>query len=296
MIAIFESEAANVIANIAGGIILLGLVALVLALMSYARVRTWAAASGRIIGSEPGFALVQRFKTEPPRNQRVAKITYEFEAVGRTWRSGRILDTGTPGEDQVERLLASYPVGKEVTIRHDRSDPSKSALEINHPPKDLALGCMAAILIILVMAAIAIWLAESGFQTLREWFPDALLQAMIPTAIFGALFFVMFFYFMRRAAEVRRWPQATGKVTLSRVEEFTIRRDKPLRTSRGVRRLRQSFMPLVEYAYEVGGRDYTSRSIWPDTEVSGDRRYAERIAARYPAGKIVFVFYDPADP
>jgi len=57
-----------------------------------------------------------------------------------------------------------------------------------------------------------------------------------------------------------------------------------------------SFMPVVEYTYSVGGRDYSSRSIWPDTEVSGDRHYAERIAARYPVGKIVFVFYDPADP
>jgi hypothetical protein len=296
LLSVFDSEAARVIAMIAGGIILLGVVALVAALASYAKVRTWAPAPGRIIGSQPGFELVQKFKTEPPRNQRVAKIAYEFDANGKTWRSGRILDSGTPPEDQVERLLETYPVGKAVTIRHNPRDPSQSALEINHPPKDLALGCGAAIGIVIVFAAIAIWLAESGFEKLLTWFPRAMLQAMIPTAILGAIFLLAFFYFMRHAAAVRRWPQATGKVVLNSVEEFTVRRDRPVQTMRGRKIMRTSYMPVVEYTYSVGGRDYSSRSIWPDTEVSGDHRYAERIAARYPVGKIVFVFYDPADP
>jgi hypothetical protein len=198
--------------------------------------------------------------------------------------------------DHVDRLLAAYPVGTAVTIRHNPRDPSQSALEINHPPKDLALGCMAGIGILVVFAAIAIWLAESGFENLQGWFPNAILPAMIPTAILGVIFLFVFYYFMRRAAEVRRWPQATGKIVLSRVEEFTIRRDRPRHTMRGRRTLQTGYMPVVEYTYSVGGRDYSSRSIWPGTEVSGGRGYAERIAARYPVGKIVFVYYDPADP
>jgi len=296
LLSVFESEAARVIAMIAGGIILLGVVALIAALASYAKVRTWAPAPGRIIQSSAGFELVQKFRAEQPRNQRVARIAYEFEANGKSWRSGRVLDSGTPPEDQVDRLLAAYPVGKAVTIRHNPRDPSQSALEINHPPKDLALGCMTAIGLVVAFAAIAIWLAESGFEKLQGWFPNAILQAMIPTAILGAIFLLAFFYFMRHAAAVRRWPQATGTIVLSRIEEFTIRHDRPRRTMRGRRTLHRSYMPVVEYTYSVGGRDYSSRSIWPSTEVSGDRKYAERIAARYPVGKIVFVYYDPADP
>jgi hypothetical protein len=277
--AVFESEVARVIAMIAGGVIVLGLIALVAALADYAKVR--------IVQSGSGFDLVQKFKTEQPRNQRVAKITYEFEADRKTWRSSRIRDSGTPPEDQVDRLLETYPVGAAVTVRYKPRDPSQSALEIDHPPKDLAIGCLAAIGIVIVFAAIAIWLAESGFARLRAWFPDAILPAMVPTAVLGAIFLVASFHFMRHASEMRRWPQATGKIVLSRVEEFTIRSNRPRPTPSGRKMLRVSYMPVVEYTYSVGGRDYSSRSIWPGTEVSGDRRYAERVAARYPVGKVV---------
>ncbi|MGD9916240.1 MAG: DUF3592 domain-containing protein [Rhizobiaceae bacterium] len=292
----FDTEAERVIGGIAGGVILLGLVALAAALFKYAQVRRWPQAAGRVLGSSSGFALVQRFKTEAPRNRRVAKIAYEYEVAGKTFRSNRILDSGEPPEEQVDRLVADHPSGKAVTVFYNPRDPAKAALMIEHPPKDLALGCLATCAIIAVMAWAAIWFIDGGVAIVQGWLPDAIIAPMIATAVFGVLFLALFFVFMRRAAAIARWPQATGQITLSKVEEFTIRRDKPLRTSRGLRRMRQSFMPVVEYSYEVGGRDYASRSIWPGTEVSGDRDYASRIAARYPVGKVVFVFYNPADP
>lgn len=296
LLGVFESEAARVIAMIAGGAILLGVVGLVLALASYAKTLTWAPAPGRIIRSEPGFELVQRFKNEPPRNERVAKIVYEFEANRQKFRSGRILDAGKPEQDQVDRLLADYPVGREVTIRHDPRDPSKSALEINHPPRDLAWGCLTAIGLVVACAAAAIWVAESGFQTLRGALPDAILPALLATSFLALAFTVMFVIGRRRAIAITRWPTATGTVTLSRVEEFTVRRDRPNRTWRGRRFTQKGFMPVVEYRYEVGGKAFSSRSIWADTEVSGDEAYATRIAGRYVPGTVVMVLYDPVSP
>ena len=142
--AFLDPPAARVIAKIAGGVILLGVVALVAAKVKYAQVANWPKTSGRILRSEPGFELRRRFKTEQPRNERVAKIAYEFEAKGKTWRSNNILDSGHPPEDQVERLLTDYPKGAPVTVFYNPSDPSKSALEIDHPPKELAIGCLVA--------------------------------------------------------------------------------------------------------------------------------------------------------
>ena len=158
------------------------------------------------------------------------------------------------------------------------------------------MGCLAASAIVVVMAAIAIWLAGPGVGHLQAWFPNAILQAMIPTALLAIAFLAMFFAGKRRAAEIARWPTVTGSIVLSRVEEFTIRRDKMKRTARGMSATRRAHMPVVEYRYAVGGKEYSSRSVWADTEVSGDMAYAQNIATRYQPGMVVMVFYDPADP
>lgn len=291
-----EPPAARVIAGIAGGAILVGLIALAVAKYKYAKVASWARTAGRITSSAPGFELRQRFKTDQPRNERVARITYEFGAAGRLWRSDKILDSGHPPADQVDRLLADYPGGAAVTVLYDPRDPRQSALEIDHPPKDLAMGCLAASAIVVVMAAVAIWLAGPGIGHLQAWFPSAILVAMIPTTLLAIIFVAMFISGARRSAAIARWPTVAGKIVLSRVEEFTMRRDRMKRTSRGMSSTRRAHMPVVEYSYKVGGREYSSRSVWADTEVSGDRAYAEGVAKRYQPGAVVTVLYDPADP
>lgn len=294
--ALFEPQAARVIGGIAAGVVALGLAALVYAKWRYAQVAGWARTSGRILSSAPGFALVQKFKTEQPRNVRVAKIVYEFETGGRTYRSNRILDTGAHQEDQVERLLKAYPAGAAVTVFHDPRDPTQSALEIDHPPKDLAKGCLAATLIVVVFAAIAIWFVSYGFSSLGVLFPNANLPVMLVTGAVGLLLLLVFIGFHRRASAVRRWPTINGRIVSSGIHQFQQRRDEAKRTMRGRRMMQTMYMPVVEYAYSVGGRDLTSRSIWDGTEVSGSQAYAQSIAARYPVGKTVTVHYDPADP
>lgn len=293
---VFEPFEVRLIAGIAGGTILLGLAALAVAMFQYLRVRNWATAKARILSSAPGFELRQKFQTEQPRNVRVAKIIYQFEAAGRTWRSNRILDSGDAAEDQTERLLAAYPVGAVVTIRHDPKDPSKSALEIDHPPKDLAAGCLAATLIVVVFAALGILFVTYGIEGLQQLLPGAILPLTIAGSVIGFLFLLLFIAFHRQAKAVGRWPTINGRIVSSGVHEFQQRRDKPLRTMRGTRMMKTMYMPVVEYSYSVGGRDRSSRSIWDGTEVSGSRSYAQRVADRYPVGRTVTVRYDPTDP
>lgn len=293
---VFEPFEVRLIAGIAGGTILLGLAALAIAMFQYLRVRNWATARARILSSAPGFELRQKFQTEQPRNVRVARITYQFEAAGRTWRSNRILDSGDAPEDQTERLLAAYPAGAVATIRHDPNDPAKSALEINHPPKDLAAGCLAATLIVVVFAVIAILFVTLGIDGLQRLLPDAILALTTAGSVIGLLLLLLFFGFHRRAAAVRRWPTINGRIVSSGIHEFQRRREKPLRTMRGLKMMKTMYMPVVEYTYAVGGRDFSGRSIWDGTEVSGSQSYALSIADRYPVGRTVTVHYDPADP
>lgn len=291
--ALFEPQAARVIGYIAAGTMALGLVATIYAKWIHAKATGWKKAPGRILSSAPGFALVQKFRTEQPRNVRVAKITYEFEVGGRTFRSNRILDTGIHQEDQVERLLKSYPVGAAVTVLHDPRDPSRSALEIVGPPEDLAKGCLAATLIILVGAAIAIWFVSFGVGTLAALFPGANLGVMLVTGVVGILFLLVFIGFHRQAVAARRWPTINGRIVSSAIHQFQKRRE---RTIRGRSSMQTMYMPIVEYAYSVGGRDFTSRSIWDGTEVSGSQSYAQSIVQRYPVGRTITVHYNPADP
>lgn len=296
LLSLLEPPEARTIAWIAGGTILLGFVALAAAMVGYLKVRGWKTAPGRIISSAPGFELRRKLKTEHPRNVRVARIAYQFEANGRTWRSGRVLDSGDTPEDQTERLLAAYPAGAKVTVRYDPRDPSKSALEINHPPKDLALGCLAAILIVVALAAIAILFVNFGFHGLRRLLPDAILPLTIAGLVAGLVFLALFLAFHRRAAQMRRWPTINGRIVSSEVYEFRRPRTDSSRSRRGRSRTETRYMPVVEYTYTVGGRQYSSRSIWDGTEVSGSHAYALSVAQRYPAGGTVTVHYDPAAP
>ena len=293
---VFEPYEARLIAWIAAGIIGLGLAALIYAKILHARVARWPRAQGRILSSEAGFELRQRFKNEQPRNERVAKIAYEYDVDGRKMRSNRILDSGHPPEDQVERLLAAYPKDRPVAVYYNPKDPSQTALEIDHPPKDLAIGCLAATAIVIVFALIAILLVRFGFGTLAILLPDAILPLTLTTFVLGALLLVLFVAFNRQARAAERWPRATGRIDISEIQEFQRMRDKTRSTRHGRTRMETMYMPVVEYSYSVGGKAYSSRSIWDGTEVSGSRAYALRIANRYPAGTVVMVHYDPADP
>lgn len=62
---------------------------------------------------------------------------------------------------------------------------------------------------------------------------------------------------------------------------------------------RTYYVPIVVYAYEVGGVAYQNDVVWaglaPDEE-SGTEVGAESVIAEYPVGASVQVFYDPDDP
>jgi hypothetical protein len=86
-----------------------------------------------------------------------------------------------------------------------------------------------------------------------------------------------------RARASGAWPTVPGKVEWSRIE----------RTPRGYMTY---FRLVIDYRYEVGGRDYEGDTVqFGPPRVTG-QELIERLADKYTAGAQVTVHYDPDDP
>ncbi|HEV2867142.1 MAG TPA: DUF3592 domain-containing protein [Allosphingosinicella sp.] len=97
----------------------------------------------------------------------------------------------------------------------------------------------------------------------------------------------------QRSADAADWPQAQGTVLSSRVES----RSSESSSSGGRSRRSYTYLPAVEYAYSVGGREYRSARVYLGAEQSyGDSSWAEAFVAARPRGGPVAVRYNPDDP
>jgi hypothetical protein len=82
----------------------------------------------------------------------------------------------------------------------------------------------------------------------------------------------------------RTWPTAAGKIISSTVTESRDSEDHPI------------YQAEVHYFYSVNGVTYANNKVSFVSASSSDRSFSNRIVARYPAGKIAQVSYDPAQP
>jgi len=103
-----------------------------------------------------------------------------------------------------------------------------------------------------------------------------------------ALVFVYIWLRGRRASSITKsWPTTTGRVLYSQVE---------WRHSSG--RSGGAYYPSVVYEYQINGQTYQSNTIHPGMEVGygGFRSKVDQTVAKYPAGGMVEVFYNPENP
>ncbi len=77
------------------------------------------------------------------------------------------------------------------------------------------------------------------------------------------------------------WPEVPGTILTSHVVAHQ---------GRGV-----SYSPEATYRYSVNSVSYESSRIWL-SGFGNDQNWAERVAARYPVGASVSVFYRPSNP
>lgn len=87
-----------------------------------------------------------------------------------------------------------------------------------------------------------------------------------------------------RMRAVWEWPSVDGQIEESRVER------------RHIADSGYEYVPLVAYSYRVGGQDYRATRITYGRLGAPDVQVAEGLAATYPEGTPVEVFYDPMDP
>jgi hypothetical protein len=97
-------------------------------------------------------------------------------------------------------------------------------------------------------------------------------------------------YKVWRAAASADWPETTGSVTKSRVQEII--RSRYTRWLLG----RYKYSPQITYRYTVGGKGYVNNEFSYADAGSGDAGEVRGIVRQYPPGRQVVVHYNPDDP
>lgn len=111
----------------------------------------------------------------------------------------------------------------------------------------------------------------------------------IPFLIIAVILAVIILRSRGKARASRNWSRTTGRVIVSKVER------RQSRTSSGG--YNTAYYPVVEYEYTVNGQRYQTTRVRFGTQVGWGRpERAQNAVDQHPAGSMVQVFYDPADP
>lgn len=89
---------------------------------------------------------------------------------------------------------------------------------------------------------------------------------------------------------ITRWPRFPGVVTGSRLDS----RSGTYKDNSGYNRSYTTYWPVVHYTYTVNGRELEGTKIARVESTTGKEK-AEAQLARYPEGREVMVYCDPAD-
>jgi hypothetical protein len=261
---------------------LLILVGLAAKLMEVHKARHWPQAAGRIVHSAIEAKEVRNVDGEP-RVVNVPAIAYEFTANGFP-RSGTRVSIGEdPTGANTEATLARYPVGANIVVHYNPNDPGDCVLDYSTPFTGMGQGCATSLASLAVIGGLVYYVYRNFGRLEAALPPGANPKLMIFSGLFGVVTLGAFLSGLRRP----RWPRTPGKVMESRVESFVHMENNRFRTS---------YRPVVEYAFTVRDHDYRSQQIALNWTVSGAEGLAQKMAAKYPVGATVTVFYDPANP
>jgi hypothetical protein len=276
------------------GLIALPLIALVLAataskVVEWRAAQSWAQTTGTIVRSEIAVER-HRFAGEPETVKNVPAVEYEFNVGDRNIHGSRIGIGDDSGGANSEATLARYPLGTKVTVYYDPADPRRCVLERGGPQGLTASGVIALALELLVIGVAVWWLITRGPAFVGARFPHSEPGVVVFAAGVGIVVLWFFLAARRYSKQAFYWPAVRGKIVKSEVESY---RDRV----GGVNGTMLTFYrPVVEYVYQVRGRDYRANQIGVGITTEGSQSYAEAIAAKYPAGREVAVHYDPANP
>lgn len=260
------------------------------------RASDWPSVPGKVVIAKPEVRRVKVIDGNREEGHRLeernfANVTYEYAIAGQTYRNNRVTIGEDRGNFEVAETLARYPVGRAVTVYYNPNRRGEAVLERDMPPG--IWGCLGWMVLIAVAGVFgsAISLHKiTDFVSTKLPRPE-MSGMTVALAAFGAAIALFALAFHRQAAKVRTWPVVPGKIKTSGLEEFRAAPEKG--RSRGA----TQFQSKVSYSYRYNNIDYTGTQASYGGQVTSTSRWmVERLAKKYPDGKVVEVHVNPENP
>lgn len=267
------------------------------AIYKYLQVRQasdWPSVIGKVVVSTSEVRKVKTFdddaesgRGEEERN--FAKIIYEYTVDGDKLRGSRVSIGEDLGNFEVAETIAKYPVGTVVTVYFNPRHPEQAVLE-----RDVPKGLWGCVIWMVVIGLGLTFGGFYGFEKLGELIdkvaikPDNV-KATIAFGAFGTLVALFAIGLQRMAAKQRAWPVVDGKIVQSEVEEFAGKTDSG--------RPQTMYRSRISWSYRFNNIDYRGGNQTSGPQVTSNMEgFAKRAAAKYPLGKSVKVYVNPANP
>jgi len=222
----------------------------------------------------------------------VPVVEYEFTVGGKVYNGSRVNAVDDKNNRDVQARLDRYPAGATVPVYYKPDDPAEAVLEHNLPmPAPAMYSIAGGIFMAGVAAAGAFANVAPIMEKLRAIFPPgAEPQFAFFFGLGTLLLAVIQISNQRDARKAASWPTTEGRIVSSKVESFTQRVGGRSGTTA------RFYQAVVEYAFQVEGREYHSTRLSFGPVESTPKGPAESKAARYPQGREVMVHYDPQNP
>jgi hypothetical protein len=221
-----------------------------------------------------------------------AEIRLRYRVEGRDYITdilhfGQTLGSGDSSDAALRKLR--YPLGKEVTVAYKPDDPAVAAAE---PGFDHEVLFLIGAALFFIMPAIMFVVTWFGMSRNNSAFAIGLDMFAGIFAAIGASLLAAGLVNLWRAQASLHWPQAPGLITYGKIDTSRT----VVETNDGRTMSASVSGARLIYQYEVHGkRHYNNIRLFGQT-AGGGRAPEEEIAARYPLGKSVPVFYAPYNP
>jgi hypothetical protein len=251
----------------------------------------WPSVPGRVVSSKTvqrkAGAIGHEEKDAELRN--FAEVVYEYVVQGQSYRADRVSIGEDLGNYRVEETLAKYPAGAHVMVHYNPTKPSEAVLERELP--DSAFRFMFLLIAGLVGIGLAlIFGIERLIDALKFVTPAGGNMPLAAMLGFTGLFVLAIGAAMSSEAKATAaWSSTWGLVEESGIEEFQTYVGNGVKTRKRAK---------VVYSYAVNGNRYKSGRLavrsWKASSNIGV--LVSAASKKYPPGKPVEVFFNPANP
>ena len=220
------------------------------------------------------------------------KLAAGYQVNGADYETGNVFygfsgGSGDASEMKLEHLR--YPTGTRVVVHYHPENPSEAVLRPGFSLDVLGLPT-AGVLVALVGFAFA--LAYLGAFKEYPVLPFGVRVFGLVFVVAGGAMLTAGLLRFKLALDSRTWPVAAGAIVYAEEHSHTTQ----VEAGGGeTSRVTTHGAPLA-YRYEVEGRTYLSNIRCFGALAGASRDWALSILERYPAGRAVPVYYNPADP